>query len=173
MLKRFDRLFVRINQVLIGGMMLAMFVLVFTNVVSRYCFGSSFMTAEEVSTFLMIWITYLGAGLALREGRHAAINLFQDLLPTRMRKAVRTLLGGVILIFFAALSYYGVKLVIFSWAQETAATQIPRGIPYMVVPIGSVLFGMHLILIFREWIVAEWKKSPTPDDTVSRKADQL
>ncbi len=90
MLRRAEQVFVRANQAFIGAMMVTMFALVFTNVVTRYGFGFSIAWAEEVSGFLMIWITYIGAGLALRQGRHVAIELFQDMLPPRMCRAVRS-----------------------------------------------------------------------------------
>ena len=64
MLEKFDRFFVRANQVFIGAMMMAMFVLVFINVLGRYGIGKTWAAAEEISTFLMIWVAYLGAGLA-------------------------------------------------------------------------------------------------------------
>lgn len=156
MLVKLEMFFVRTNQVLIGIMMGFMFVLVFTNVITRYIFGFSFATTEEISTFLMIWITYIGAGLALREGRLAAIDLFQDLLPEKARRVVRALLGVTILMFFGILAFYGAKMVQFGWAQETWATQIPRGIPYLAVPIGAVVLGLHLILMFREWVDRNW-----------------
>ena len=164
MLDRFDGIFVRINRILIGFMMVVMFVLVFANVVTRYCFGFSFATTEEISTFLMIWVTYLGAGLALREGRHAAIDLFQDRLPENMRRKVRAGLGIVILLFLAALAWFGIRMAQFGWSQETWATQIPRGIPYLGVPIGAAVFMMHLIMTFREWIHKSWEETPAADE---------
>lgn len=164
MLLKFETFLVRTNQVFIGIMMGIMFVLVFINVVTRYVFGFSFATTEEISTFLMIWITYIGAGLALREGRLAAIDLFQDLLPEKIRRATRAMIGVIILIFFSILAYYGAKMVQFGWAQETWATQIPRGIPYLAVPIGAALFGLHLILMFREWLDRNWYESPVKDE---------
>jgi TRAP-type C4-dicarboxylate transport system permease small subunit len=131
-------------------MMGVMFILVFVNVVTRYIFGLSFATTEEISTFLMIWITYIGAGLALREGRLAAIDLFQDMIPPKIRRFFRAVLGVTILLF---------------WSQETWATQIPRGIPYLAVPIGSVVFGLHLVLMFREWVGKDWFESPVEHET--------
>lgn len=165
MLAKLEHLFLRTNQVLIGVMMGVMFILVFVNVVTRYIFGLSFATTEEISTFLMIWITYIGAGLALREGRLAAIDLFQDKIPPIPRRLFRAMLGGVILLFFAFLAYYGARMVQFGWSQETWATQIPRGIPYLAVPIGSVVFGLHLVLMFREWVDKEWFESTVKDET--------
>ena len=165
MLTKLEHIFLRTNQVLIGSMMGVMFILVFVNVVTRYIFGLSFATTEEISTFLMIWITYIGAGLALREGRLAAIDLFQDMIPLKSRRVFRVGLGVVILLFFGILAYYGTRMVQFGWSQETWATQIPRGIPYLAIPIGSVVFGLHLVLRFQEWVDKDWFESPVKDET--------
>jgi TRAP-type C4-dicarboxylate transport system permease small subunit len=165
MIKRFEHLFIQINKALIGLMMGVMFILVFVNVVGRYCFGHSFAITEEVSTFLMIWITYLGIGLALREGRHASIDLFQDMLPEKAKRPFRAMLGFVILIFFILLGYYGVKFAVFGWSQEAAMTQIPKGIPYLAVPIGALIFVVHLALIFRNWIDKEREESQLTDES--------
>ena len=164
MANSFSKGLVKANRLVIGVMMGVMFILVFTNVVLRYVFGKSIATAEEISTFLMIGVTYLGAGLALRQGRHAAIDLFQDWLPEPARKGLRALLGAVVLAFFLGLGYYGVLFAQFGWAQETIATQIPQGIPYLVIPIGAFLFVLHLILMFKGWIDKQWDAIPIPDD---------
>ena len=167
MLRRFDRFFVRANQALIGVMMIAMFILVFINVVGRYVFDFSFAKAEEISTFLMIWVAYLGAGLALREGRHAAIDMFQDKLPLSWRRPLRALLGVIIVIFFAVLAYFGVQMSIFGWSQETIATQIPTGIPYLAIPVGAMMFCMHLVLTFRDWIDKRWEEIAVSEENPS------
>jgi TRAP-type C4-dicarboxylate transport system permease small subunit len=150
---------VRINRGCIGIMLCAMFLMVFANVVTRYCLGFSIAAAEEISTFLMIWVTYLGAGLALREGRLASIDVLQDRLPAKLRSLLRTGLGMVMVVFFLLLSWYGVGLVVLGWSQETFALMIPRGIPYLVVPIGSLLFVAHSIFFFRKWVRKDWDRN--------------
>lgn len=163
MLGKFDRLFVRANQLVIGVMMLAMFLLVFINVLGRYGIGRTWAAAEEISTFLMIWVAYLGAGLALREGRHAAIDMFQDKLPPGLRRPMRALLGIVILCFFGVLVWLGVRMSIFGWSQETIATQMPTGIPYLAIPLGSLIFCMHLVLTFKDWMDKRWEEIAEPE----------
>lgn len=165
-MERIELTLVRVNAFIIGLMMIVMFVLVFTNVVTRYCFGFSIATAEEISTFLMIWVTYLGAGLALREGRHASIDFFQDLLGPKVKQLIRTVLGIVLVIFFALLCWYGVKFSYFGWGVETIATQIPKGIPYLGIPIGAALFIIHLIFVFRKWVDRSWNEDvrTSPDE---------
>ena len=165
MLEKFERFFVKANQVLIGLMMLVMFILVFINVVGRYGFNVSYAPAEEISTFLMIWVAYLGAGLALREGRHAAIDMIQDRLPVNLRRPLRGLLGGVILAFFGTLTWLGIRMSIFGWSQETIATQIPTGIPYLAIPLGALIFCMHLILTFKDWMDKRWEEIAVADES--------
>ncbi|MGE5255615.1 MAG: TRAP transporter small permease [Hyphomicrobiales bacterium] len=163
MLEKFDRFFVRANQTLIGVMMLVMFILVFINVLGRYGIGKSWAAAEEISTFLMIWVAYLGAGLALREGRHAAIDMVQDKLPAGLRRSVRALLGIVMLVFFGMLAWLGIRMSIFGWTQETIATQMPTGVPYLAIPLGSIMFCMHLVLTFKDWMDRRWEEIAVPE----------
>lgn len=159
MLHRFETGYVRVNQALIGLMMATMFVLVFTNVVTRYGFGFSIAWADEVASFLMIWVTFLGAGLALREGRHVAIDLVQDRLPERARRVLRSALALVILAFLAVLVWFGVQFVIFGWRSVTFVTQMPRGIPYLAVPIGCAMFALHLLLILPRFVARDWDEA--------------
>jgi TRAP-type C4-dicarboxylate transport system permease small subunit len=163
MLAKFDRFFVKTNQILIGVMMLVMFILVFINVLGRYGIGKSWAAAEEISTFLMIWVAYLGAGLALREGRHAAIDMVQDKLPAGLRRSVRALLGIVMLAFFGVLAWLGIRMSIFGWAQETIAIQMPTGVPYLAIPLGSITFCMHLVLTFKDWVDRRWEEIAVPE----------
>ncbi len=158
MLSRLEDGFVRFNRWLVGAMMMVMFALVFTNVVTRYGFGFSIAWAEEVSRFLMIWVAFLGAGLALREGRHVAIEVLQDLLGERKRLVLRWSLFVLIAAFAALLVYLGVAFSRFGWDKETMVTQIPRGIPYLAIPVGMAFFLIHLLLIRRRFLLRDWQR---------------
>ena len=59
---------------------------------------------EELTQYQMIWITYLGAGLALRQGRHVAVDLVGDLLPPGLRRGLRIFIGVAI--------YFGVPKMV-------------------------------------------------------------
>ncbi len=146
---RFERYLVTVNRAIIFLMMAVMSTLVFVNVVTRYIFNFSIIWAEEVSQYLMIWIAYLGAGLALREGRHVALEMLHDRLPAPLSRKVRMLIGGLVLAFLGAVTVLGFQFAIFVWNQETPVLNISLGIPSLAIPIGSLLFAVHLVLIFR------------------------
>lgn len=164
MLERFDRLYVAANRALVGALMIVMFALVFTNVVTRYGFGFSLAWSEEVARFVMIWVTFLGAGLALREGRHVAIEILQDRLPARARRRLRLGLALVILAFLVFLAVLGARFVAFGWDKTMMATQMSRGIPYLAIPLGAAMFALHLVLIFRRFLERDWEESGLLDD---------
>ena len=149
---RFERYFVAANRAIIFAMMAVMATLVFVNVVTRYVFNFSIIWAEEVSQYLMIWIAYLGAGLALREGRHVAVEMLQDRLRSPLGRALRVVVGGLVLVFLGVVTVLGFRFAIFVWSQETPVLNISLGIPSLAIPIGALLFAVHLLLMFRDYL---------------------
>jgi TRAP-type C4-dicarboxylate transport system permease small subunit len=147
-----ERIFVVANRWLIIGMMAAMVAMVFCNVVSRYVWNYSFIWAEELSQYLMVWITFLGAGLALREGRHVAVELLQDQLPAGAKRMARYLILLLIVVFLAVLIVVGFQFSLFAMEQETPVMQIPLGIPYLAVPIGALILVAHIVFIYKDYV---------------------
>lgn len=154
---RFEQFLIAGNRAIIFAMMAVMATLVFTNVITRYIFNFSIIWAEEVSQYLMIWIAYLGAGLALRQGRHVAIEMFQDMLPARLSRATRAGIVLSILAFLVVLAVLGFQFVAFAWVQETPVLNISLGIPYLAVPIGAMLFVLHLCFVFRGYVQKQFE----------------
>lgn len=148
---RFEQVMVAANRWVIFVMMAVMATLVFVNVICRYVFNFSIIWAEEVSQYLMIWIAYLGAGLALREGRHVAVEMLHDRLPTMLSRKLRMLIGGLVLAFLGAVTVLGFQFAVFVWNQETPVLNISLGIPSLAIPIGSLLFSVHFLLMFRNY----------------------
>ena len=56
-------------------MLALMVVLVFGNVVMRYALNSGFTLSEELSRWLFVWITFLGAVVALRSNAHLGTDM--------------------------------------------------------------------------------------------------
>lgn len=154
-----ERAFVAANRWLIVALMGSMAALVFANVVSRYLFNHSIIWVEELTQYQMIWIAYLGAGLALREGRHVAVNVVEAMLPPGWRRAVRLGIGVAMLAFLATLAVLGFQIAAFTWTQETPVMNIPTGIPYLGVPIGALVCALHLVLVFRDFVEGRVEQS--------------
>src|SRR6186713_3365374 len=58
-----------------------MVVLVFGNVLLRYGFNSGITVSEELSRWLLVWLTFLGAIVALRQHAHLGVDTLVRALP--------------------------------------------------------------------------------------------
>jgi TRAP-type C4-dicarboxylate transport system permease small subunit len=143
---RFDTLFLRANRALLIVMLAAMATMVFANVALRFLTDHSILWVEEVSRYLMIWLTFLGAGLVLRHGGHIGIDALQEKFPRRAAH-IRALIFILLLGFFAFMAWIGVRYSALTWSQTTPVLQIPVGFVYLAMPAGFVLLIAHLLLM--------------------------
>ena len=142
---RIDWIMVWTNAALVLAITAAMVGLVVGNVFARYVLLSSMIWAEELSQYLMVWMVFLGAGLAFRQGRHVAVEMLQDWLPGPVGRIVRWGVLVVTAAFLLALVVLGARYAAFAVGQETPALQISAAIPYAAVPVGAALFLFHLL----------------------------
>ncbi|XAH26272.1 TRAP transporter small permease [Xylophilus sp. GW821-FHT01B05] len=63
-----------------------MVLMVFGNVVLRYGFNSGISVSEEVSRWLFVWMTFLGAIVAVREHGHLGTDMLISRLPVWGKK---------------------------------------------------------------------------------------
>lgn len=156
MVATLERWLVTVNKVGVATILAVMFVLVFSQVLARYLFSVSFAWIDEVVGFLMIWLTYLGAGLALREGRLVGFDLLQKKLPIKLERLIRSIIGLIILLFMSALVYWGIRFSLFGLYKETNVLQISRAIPYAGIPLGALFLSLHLVLFFTRFVSETW-----------------
>ena len=152
MLAKFDRGFLWANRVLLMALLALMSVLVFTNVVLRYTTGDSIVWAEELSRYLMTWLTFLGAGLVLRYGGHLAIDNLQDVVPGRIGKLLRVLIASCVAGFALAMMWLGALYIMRAWAQTTPVMELPFGLVYSALPIGFLFLLLHLAMFVRDFV---------------------
>jgi TRAP-type C4-dicarboxylate transport system permease small subunit len=151
MLARLDRVLLAVNRWTIIAILAAMAALVFANVALRFTTGVSILWVEEVSRYLMIWLTFLGGGLVLRYGGHVGIDSLQETLPryaAAIRGAIVFLLAG----FFVFMVAVGARYAWLSWGQTTPVLGVPVGAVYVGIPIGFALLLAHLALMARAYV---------------------
>jgi TRAP-type C4-dicarboxylate transport system permease small subunit len=150
-LSTFDRALIRVNRWAVIAILAAMASMVFANVALRFLTDQSILWVEEVSRYLMIWLTFLGAGLVLRYGGHIGIDTLQDRLP-RQAAWIRVAIFAVMLVFFVVMLWLGARYAAFTWGQTTPVMQIPIGAVYLAMPIGFALMIVHLMLMAASYV---------------------
>ncbi len=86
MVQRFIDAYCKLIGYLIAAMLALMVVLVFGNVFMRYAFNSGFTISEELSRWLFVWLTFLGAVAALRENGHLGTDMLVGKLGPKGKK---------------------------------------------------------------------------------------
>ena len=87
----------RALELLLAALLLAMVVMVFGNVVLRYVFNSGITASEELSRYCFVWLTFLGAVVAMRDDAHLGMSNMVELLP-RTGKVVCASLSQVLIV---------------------------------------------------------------------------
>ena len=98
--------FCRLVDALMALALAIMVVLVFGNVVLRYGFNSGIAVSEEVSRWLFVWLTFLGAIVAIKEHGH----LGSDMLVSRLGvngKKVCLVAGHLLMLYVTWLLFKG------------------------------------------------------------------
>jgi TRAP-type C4-dicarboxylate transport system permease small subunit len=126
-----------------------MVVLVFGNVVLRYAFNSGITVSEEVSRWLFVWLTFLGAIVALKEHGHLGTDMLVSRLGTTGKK-VCLVISQLAMLYVTWLLFQG-SLV---QAQINADVQAPvTGASVAIFYASGVFFAVSAaVLLLRELV---------------------
>lgn len=83
-----------------------MVLLVFGNVVLRYAFSSGITVSEELSRWLFVWMTFLGAIVAIKEHGHLGTDMLVSRLPRAGKKAC-LIVGHLLMLYVTWLLFQG------------------------------------------------------------------
>jgi len=124
MLKRLINGYCSFLSYLIAAALAVMVVLVFGNVFMRYAFNSGFSISEELSRWLFVWLTFLGAVVALRDNAH----LGTDMLIGRLGPAGKKLCMGLsllLMLFCTWLLFKGAyDQTLINWETTSAVMEV-------------------------------------------------
>jgi TRAP-type C4-dicarboxylate transport system permease small subunit len=115
-MKKLTDLFFKLAEFTLVIMLSIMVIMVFGNVVLRYGFNDGIISSEELSRYLFIWITFLGAIVTLRENAHLGLDSVVRKLSLRGKKiafAISNLLmlGCCCLMFYGTFKQHGLMIL--------------------------------------------------------------
>jgi TRAP-type C4-dicarboxylate transport system permease small subunit len=126
-------------------MLALMVVLVFGNVVLRYGFNSGITISEELSRYLFIWLTFIGAVIALHERAHLGVDSLLRALPRRGKVAC-VVLSELLMLFAVALLFYGSwKQTLINISTRSPVSEVPLALIYVAGLIASFMMGILIL----------------------------
>ena len=134
----------------IAACLFVMVVLVFGNVVLRYAFNSGITISEELSRWLFVWLTFVGAVIAVRDHAHLGMDSVVSRLPAWGKKGC-FILSNVLMLYCVYLFFVGTwQQTIINIDNAAPATGLSSG--YFYYSVGLVFcVGTAALLLRNLW----------------------
>jgi TRAP-type C4-dicarboxylate transport system permease small subunit len=109
--------------------------------------------SEEVTRYLLVWSTFIGAGCVYKRGGHINMSFIQDRFKGNAKKAVQILVHLICCSIFIIAVYYGFTYMMKQGGQRSPALGIKMSMMYMAIPVGFGIMILHAVNIIAEIFV--------------------
>lgn len=145
-LMRIDRALTKVFEIILTVLFIAIFVMVFYQVVLRYLFNSSIFGTAEIYSVLFAYASAFGSAVMLRKREHIKIDVLLNAVPRPVGKVLLTISYALIAIF----SYFIVQEAI-PWLSKirtfrSPVTGISRTLESVCIPIGFALIIFYCVI---------------------------
>ncbi|NNC63613.1 MAG: TRAP transporter small permease [Gammaproteobacteria bacterium] len=136
-------------RVIVVATLLSMTAVLFLNSIGRSVLNVSFVGGPALGRLLVIWLTFLGAYLAVRSGTHITVDIARRLVPQRLLSQLTVLVGLVSAVTCAWIAWLS---AVFTWTRFAAGQidpmlEIPSALFYLPVPIGAGLMTVAFLQV--------------------------
>jgi TRAP-type C4-dicarboxylate transport system permease small subunit len=144
MLQRASGALRRGTEVVVIGLMAFLVLVVVASVLFRYVLLSPLSWSEEVGRYVMIWLGFLAASIAVRQGLHVGVDFVVQRVRPGIAVWLRGLARAVTIGFLLIVMGYGFILVTNLWDQWSPVLSVRMTWPYLAIPVGSLLMLIQL-----------------------------
>jgi len=115
-------------------------IIVFGNAFLRFVASYDVAWARELATFLMVWVTFLGLATAEARGVHMRVTeISAYVFSARARRWLDIGINVVIAVVLVIIIWFGIKISIRTWDQDSTILYWPVGLLYAAMPAGVFL----------------------------------
>jgi len=134
-----NRSFLKAASLMCILIIVTMTIIVLSGVFCRYVLADPIAWSEEISKFLMIYATLLGAPIALYQGRHVGIEILIHALKGKYQ-CFALLVGHFIIISFVAVCIKeGFELAWIARTQRASTVDLSIFWVYLCIPVGFLI----------------------------------
>ncbi len=132
-------------RLLLGAMLLLSVALICANAFGRYVLLAPIIWAEEVLSYALVWMVYLGAVQVTSDRGHLRMDLAVQGLPWRWRRAVG-LIGDLVFLAVGALIIYQANDSIRQFTHHSLIAQLPMDVLHAVIPLSFALMVVLVVM---------------------------
>lgn len=153
-LRAFERRLTSLLEAVLAAGLLGMFLVVVLLVTLRYAFQSGLVGANEAATVVFVYLSSLGAAVAVGRQEHIRVDLLSARLGRQGRLALEACNLGIVAILNAVLAASSTAWIAATGQTLMPVTQMPRYLLQASVPLGCGLATLYcaikLVALFRK-----------------------
>ncbi len=134
-----NRMVMHVVGAVAAALVLAETAVLLTGVVYRYALHDPLVWSDELASILFIWLSMLGAVLALDRGEHMRLTAIINKCSEKGRIWLETVAAMVVCIFVLMVIHPAVDHSVEQMAITTPALEIPDGLRAAALPVGAIL----------------------------------
>jgi len=139
----------RAEQILVAFFLSVMILIAFLQIVLRNFFSTGISWGDSLVRYLVVWVGFIGAALAAKEGKHISIEVASRWITGPGRHYFQVLSNLVSAAVCGCLTYAAVKFIIFEAQMETTAFfNLPAWIPEIIIPVTFGIMTLRFALRF-------------------------
>lgn len=144
----FNRKLEKVENVILSWSIIIMAALLIFNAVGRTIFNFSVGAINEISVYLMMFLTFIGLSNAARKGKHIIMSAVLDIVPFKVRKAMIVIGDIVTIVFMVAMIYLTASYTgfVYSTGRVLPSMSVPMWTMMIVMPLGFAL-GMYQYIL--------------------------
>ncbi|MEW6265584.1 MAG: TRAP transporter small permease [Thermodesulfobacteriota bacterium] len=128
-------------------------VVLFAGVVTRFVFNAPLFWGEEVCILALVWMTFLGGAVLVRQDKHVTITILADLMPPRVQNGLRVFSHFLAVIILAVMVWQGFKLTERLSLSSTPALRLNEG--WFA---GALVTGFIVMLFYQvQRLIGRWR----------------
>lgn len=137
------------ENALLIAMLAAMVLLAAAQILLRNFLGTSILGADQLLRLLVLWVAFLGAVAASREGKHIHIDAIARWLPGRVNTGVGALTDLFTLCVCLALAWQSLRFMQSARESgEMAFASLPVWVAGLILPLAFTLIALRYALRF-------------------------
>ena len=130
-------------------------------IVSRFIVFFPLPWSQELLQYMNIWMVFLGAGVAVKEGGHIRVELLRERLPDKLKPLFNTFSNVLSLVLVSLVGIQAWTLVGKTSTQSFGSFPLPMSWFYVSLLLGCFLMALnYAMVIFRDLagISGEWRR---------------
>jgi len=153
-MKQINRMIAKVEIAVGVTLMTAIVLLVFISAATR-TFRYPIVWSVDFAQLLFVWISMIGADIALKYKAHMGVDLLVRKLPAGLQHGITLLTYLLMTGFIGFVIYWGMTLCIENALRQYQTLQISYSYSTAAVPIVGALMLLtaleHIIDLFRDW----------------------